>query len=441
MIKKSVKDDREPFEIYAAAREEAEVSFILESLTGPRRLREHTFLGFDPKLIVRFKDGVLSVNGETRNTTNPLSGLRTILRDHKVTETREKYVGGLVGYVSYDFVHRLERLLSSPHQQIYPEYEFGLFTDGMVYNHLSNEAYYFSHGKDRLREILKFPSTEPGRLTVGNSRLDTSQEEFMSWVSSARNDIFEGEIFQVVLSRRERGRFDGDLLSFYKALRSVNPSPYMYFLDFGERIIAGSSPEMLLSVRGRKATSFPIAGTRPLGRDRIEKRRLREELLADEKERAEHNMLVDLARNDLGRVCEIGSVRVPEYMRVEEFSHVQHIVSKVEGRLREDKDAFDALASLFPAGTVSGAPKPRAMEIIQRTEHTARGPYAGIVGYFSLNGNMDSAITIRTLTAHGQEYFIQAGAGIVADSDPEREWWETEHKLGALKAALEEVSS
>jgi anthranilate synthase component 1 len=231
----------------------------------------------------------------------------------------------------------------------------------------------------------------------------------------------------------------GDPLAFYEALRRLNPSPYMYYLDFGMRRVIGASPEMLLRVEDRTATTFPIAGTRPLGTTLVESDRLADDLLADEKERAEHNMLVDLARNDLGRVSVFGSVRVPQYMTVERYSHVQHIVSRVEATLAPGRDALDAFSAVFPAGTVSGAPKPRAMEILHGLEGTARGPYAGVVGYLSLNGNMDTAIAIRTLFADGPTYYMQAGAGIVADSDPAREWLETEHKLGSLKAALSEA--
>jgi anthranilate synthase component 1 len=232
------------------------------------------------------------------------------------------------------------------------------------------------------------------------------------------------------------GQFSGDLLAVYERLRELNPSPYMYYLDFGEVQIAGSSPETLLAVQGDLLVTYPIAGTRPVGSHRKEEEAYKEELLTDEKELAEHNMLVDLARNDIGRVARFGSVKVPEYLQIERFSHVQHIVSRVEGRLLSGKDPLDAFAALFPAGTVTGAPKIRAMEIIAELEESSRGPYAGIVGYFSLNGNMDSAITIRTIFSKDSRLYLQAGAGIVADSIAEREWKETQDKLGALIAAL-----
>lgn len=437
MIRQGLKEWKDPFFLYRAVREQCDQSFFLESLVGPQRFREMTFMGFDPELHVRFKDGRLELNGERVETGDPFQVLRDLLQRHRV-EGQGKYLGGLVGYISYDFVRYLEKL---PPAHLRPtpfaDFEFGLYLDGIVFDHLQGEAFYFSHRKDRLREFLgSYRPPEAAELAVEPLQSDVTQDRYQGWVEEAKEEIRRGEIFQVVLSRKNRARFRGDLMAFYEQLRWINPSPYMYFLDFGDRKVVGSSPEMLVSIQGPRITTFPIAGTRPLGKDMVERRQLREELLADEKERAEHNMLVDLARNDTGRVARFGSVSVPEYMVVEEFSHVQHIVSKVVGDLAPGKDSLDALASLFPAGTVSGAPKVRAMEIIQRLEGVQRGPYAGVVGYLSLNGNLDTAIAIRTLVAHGDDIEIQVGGGIVADSQPEREWMETEHKLAALQSAL-----
>ncbi|MBS7629235.1 anthranilate synthase component I family protein, partial [Candidatus Bathyarchaeota archaeon] len=252
----------------------------------------------------------------------------------------------------------------------------------------------------------------------------------------AKGYISSGEIFQVVLSKRYSFNFEGPLINFYKALRAINPSPYMFYLKMGSRQLVGSSPEMLLRTEGDLLETYPIAGTRPVTDDPERDKLLAEELISDHKERAEHVMLVDLARNDLGKVAEYGSIKIPEFMQVHRYSHVQHIVSRVTGRLRPDRDSFDAFKAMLPAGTVSGAPKPRAMEIIDELEPTRRGPYAGAAGYFSFNGNSDFAITIRTLTANKNEAAIQVGAGIVADSDPDREWLETEHKATALMKAL-----
>ncbi len=432
-----LKEWKDPFYLYRALREHHPVSFFLESLVGPRRFRELSLMGFDPHLVVELRDGTLTANGERVEADRPFDYLRHLLRKYG-SAAEGKYVGGLVGYLAYDFVRYLEkvpdlRLRPSP----FPDFEFGLFLDGIVFDHLRGEAHYFTHGEDRQGALLAdYRPPEPTALAVEAPRPEVPQTEFEGWVEKAKGEIAAGEIFQVVLSRRERARFRGDLMAFYEQLRWINPSPYMYFLDFGERSLVGSSPEMLLNVQGDRVTTFPIAGTRPLGKNMAERRGLRAELLADEKERAEHNMLVDLARNDVGRVSRFGTVGVGEYMTVEEFSHVQHIVSRVEGQLRPDRDPLDALGALFPAGTVTGAPKVRAMEIIEALEPSRRGPYAGVVGYLGLNGNVDTAIAIRTLMATGSDLEIQAGAGIVADSVPEREWMETEHKLEALQAAL-----
>jgi anthranilate synthase component 1 len=274
-------------------------------------------------------------------------------------------------------------------------------------------------------------------LSYDQPKVSVKKEYFEKAVENAKEYVTSGDIFQVVLSKRYEFRFKGNLVKFYSALREINPSPYMYFLKVGDRQIVGSSPEMLVRVDDRVVETFPIAGTRPCVENSSENQRLAKELLSDPKERAEHVMLVDLARNDVGRVSKFGSVHVPEFMTVHRYSHVQHIVSHVAGNLKDDCNCYDALRAVFPAGTVSGAPKIRAMEIIEELEPMRRGPYAGAVGYFSYNGNADFAITIRTLVANKDKAYIQAGGGIVADSVPETEWFETEHKLKALMKALE----
>jgi anthranilate synthase component 1 len=273
-------------------------------------------------------------------------------------------------------------------------------------------------------------------LTFSEPKVNVAKEHYEKAVEKAKEYVTQGDIFQAVLSKRFDFQIQGDLTEFYRALRMINPSPYMYFYKAGSRQIVGSSPEMLARVENRTIETFPIAGTRPVSANAAENRRLARELLADPKECAEHVMLVDLARNDVGKVSKFGSVRVPEFMQVHRYSHVQHIVSRVVGDLKDECDCYDALRAVFPAGTVSGAPKVRAMEIIEELEPTRRGPYAGAVGYFSYNGKMDFAITIRTLFAENNKACIQAGAGIVADSVPEREWFETEQKADALMKAL-----
>ena len=429
----------DPYRLFAASRDRHPHAFLLESLTGPERLREYTFVGFDPEMTISYRAGVLRTNWDTVKTDRPFEVLRRILEERATPDVPGPFVGGLVGYVSFEFVRHLDSVPVHP-SSTFPEFEFGLYLDGVIVDHVRHRTEYFTHGASRADDLPRANGSDHA-FEASDSTPETRPEDFVAGIEAARRYIHEGEAFQVVLSRRERGTMSGDPLAFYEALRRINPSPYMYYLDFGARRVIGSSPEMLLRVQGRTATTFPIAGTRPMGATPEETDRLARDLAGDEKERAEHNMLVDLARNDLGKVCEFGSVQVPQYMEVERYSHVQHLVSRVEGRLAAGKDALDAFGAVFPAGTVSGAPKPRAIEIIHELETAPRGPYAGVVGYFSLNGNMDTAIGIRTLFADGPTYYLQAGAGIVADSDPVRELRETEQKLGGLKAALQEAAA
>jgi anthranilate synthase component 1 len=348
--------------------------------------------------------------------------------------------GGAVGYISYDAVRYWEKLPSKATDDLgFPDVELGVFDDGIVFDHKQKRVYYYYYSENRLAEIqglLKQPIEEE-TLVFQQPKVNMTQSRYEKAVEKAKKYVTQGDIFQVVLSKRFDFNIEGDLTEFYRALRTINPSPYMYFLKSGTRQIVGSSPEMLARTENRTVETFPIAGTRPVATSSVENRRLAKELLADPKERAEHVMLVDLARNDIGKVAKFGSVRVPEFMKVHRYSHVQHIVSQVVGDLKDDLESYDALRSVFPAGTVSGAPKVRAMEIIEELEPTRRGPYAGAVGYFSYNGNADFAITIRTLFADKNRACIQAGAGIVADSVPEREWFETEHKVSALMKALQ----
>jgi anthranilate synthase component 1 len=378
---------------------------------------------------------------------HPLECLRDTLGTHRVTSPTqpllERYNGGLVGYLSYDLVRYLENLPapSRPYRGL--DFELGLFLDGIIYDHDRERAYYFSHAEDRfhvVQEALADDLPLPSGLRLTPFESDMTEAEFTAGVESIGAHIRSGDIYQAVLSRELSTGYRGDLLACYTTLRRINPSPYMFYLDLGSRVIAGSSPEMLGALHNGLVSTCPIAGTRPLGQNNREQERHHHELLKDEKELAEHAMLVDLARNDIGRVAQYGTVSVPDYKRVKRFSHVQHLVSRVEGRLRQKLDALDVLAALFPAGTVSGAPKLRAIEIITGLEQSPRGPYAGALGYLALNGSMDMAITIRTLWADAERIYLRAGAGIVYDSVPKREWVETEHKLAVMKAALEACS-
>jgi len=314
----------------------------------------------------------------------------------------------------------------------------GIFNNGIVFDHREKQAFYYYLNNERSSKIrnLAEESSDFEALSFTSPRVNTEKEQFENSVMKTKEYISSGDIFQAVISKRYEVNFKGDLIHFYKALRRINPSPYMYFLKMGNRCIIGSSPEMLMRVNNDTVETFPIAGTCPRVKDPRQNKLLARELLEDPKEQAEHVMLVDLARNDLGKVSRFGSVHLPEFMTVHQYSHVQHIVSRVVGKLRNDCSSYDALKAIFPAGTLSGAPKVRAMQIIDELEPTRRGPYAGAVGYFSFNGNADFAITIRTLISNENRAYIQVGAGIVADSVPEKEWFETDHKAEALMAAI-----
>lgn len=435
---------RDPLEYFINLFDECQNLYLLESGEGPRKLAEFSFIGFNPNKLIAVKNGTVEVqNGDERRADkcdNPLKPIRNTVMENRV-HVGDRLVGGAVGYVSYDTVRRWEHLTGKPVDDLnFPDVEMGVYDDGLVFNHLEGRAYYYYRGECRFREVEKHLQKPLGNvengLTFTEPKVNVDQEMFEENVKKAKHYIFNGDIFQVVISKRFEFNFQGDLIGFYRQLRRINPSPYMYFLKHGARQVVGSSPEMLARVENGVVETYPIAGTRPKLDNPYLNQVLAEELLSDEKERAEHIMLVDLARNDLGKVCDYGSIQVPEFMVVHQYSHVQHIVSKVTGRLSPQRDSFDVFKAVFPAGTVSGAPKVRAMEIIDELEPTRRGPYAGAVGYFSYNGDADFAITIRTLTADGDKAHIQVGAGIVADSNPTREWIETELKAMALIKAL-----
>jgi len=429
--------------------ESCEYAYVLESVEGPEKLAEYSFVGFDPCIAMSVKDELAEVQDRVNDcknvyrTRDPLPLIRSLVGG-LCEALSPRFVGGAVGYISYDAVRYWERLPEKTFDDFkFPDVELAIYNDGLLFDHKRGEAYYYYYGVNRINMVEEFVKMEPQHepLSFSNLRTNVKKEQFEEAVVRSKEYIASGDIFQVVLSRRIEFNFDGSLIPFYMALRRINPSPYMYFLKMRSRQIVGSSPEMLVRVEGGIVETFPIAGTRPrVPKDPTLDLTLAEELVKDPKECAAHAMLVDLARNDVGKVCEYGSVQVPEFMRVYRYSHVQHMVSRVIGKLKRGLGCYDALKAVFPAGTVTGAPKVRAMEIIEELESVRRGPYAGAVGYFSFNGNADFAITIRTLVAFGRQAFIQVGAGIVADSVPEREWFETEHKASALLEALQKAS-
>jgi anthranilate synthase component I len=435
------------FELFRKIYDAYDKVFILESLVGPKELSEMSVIGFDPEFTVTCDSKTFKVLARKRTllkepVTDPLLRLRELLP--KISDSRFRYVGGAVGYISYDAVRFWEHLPAGRRKGPgFPLLEFGIYLDGILYNHKQNQAYYFYLVKSRLedlRRILARPVTRQSSFSHSKPRRNMTKTRFKDIVKKAKGYVYDGDVFQVVLAKSLEFTIEGSLMRLYESLRLVNPSPYMYLLKMSGRSIIGSSPEMLMRVTDDFVETFPIAGTRPVVNDSARNEKLAKDLLKDEKELAEHTMLVDLARNDIGRVCKFGTVRVKELMTVKRFSHVQHIVSHVTGQLQEGRDSFDALRAVFPAGTVSGAPKVRAMEVIDELEPTLRGPYAGALGYFSFNGSCDFAITIRSLFVNKTKGYIQSGAGIVMDSDPSTEWTETEHKANAMLTALKNAS-
>ena len=426
--------------------------FLLESVEGGERLARYSFLGFGEALVVRLVDEVLQVGDESWPVPAELDGLLDLFR--KALElapepgrgTDLPFTGGLVGATAYDIVRRFERVPSKAALRSgHPEALWVAPKSMLVFDHVSHRIALLHDGPDE--ERLKLRTEVIGALAggvpyqrsgghVGPATATLSPDEYKAGVDRVREYIGAGDCYQLVLSSAWEGETDVDPFLVYRALRQLNPSPYLYFCQFDDLAIVGSSPEALVKLQGRKATLRPIAGTRPRGATRAEDLAHEEALLADPKEASEHVMLVDLARNDLGRVAVPGSVTVGPYRVIERYSHVMHIVSGVEGILAPGYDQFDLFAATFPAGTVVGAPKVRAMEIIDELEPIRRGLYAGTVGYFGHGDTMDQAIAIRTLVVGGGRYFYQSGAGIVADSDPDYEHREINAKGAALGAAL-----
>ncbi|MDY0384660.1 anthranilate synthase component I [Trichlorobacter sp.] len=441
-------------------------SFLLESIEGGEKWARYSFLGASPSLIVRSKGQRVELvrNGaiEQREVVDPTTVVREILSQYQPVEVAglPRFVGGAVGYLGYDMVRHFEQLPTGLPDTIGAWDSLFMITDSLLIfdnvkqkiqvvatAHLDGslsleEAYQQAVARidglvAQLRSPLSVsPVTRPASSTVGFSS-NMTQAGFEAAVERCKEYVRAGDIIQIVLSQRFSGDLTVDPFDIYRVLRTTNPSPYMFFLRCDDTTVVGASPEVMVRKEGRKVELRPIAGTRPRGATVEDDAQLAEELLADPKERAEHVMLVDLGRNDLGRVCRSGSVEVSELMVIERYSHVMHIVSNVRGELLADRDAFDLVRATFPAGTLSGAPKIRAMQIIDELEPLRRGVYGGAVGYISYSGNMDLAIAIRTLVVRDGKVHLQAGAGIVADSDPTAEWQETVNKAMAVRRAIE----
>ncbi len=441
-------------------------SYLLESAPGDGRWGRYSFIGFKPhSAVISLGSEVRVLHGEEiktiEGTKNPLQVLRKVMGDFRLVAAEDlpPLQGGFVGYCNYDLVRTWEDHVDTPPETSEtPELHFIFARRMIVFDHLTHRMKVLAFAVVREGADLKALYQEACRevdetlhdlnhplppkenqvpLELPGMRSNFTKEGFQEAVRKAKNHIVAGDVIQVVLSQRFSGEVAGDDFLLYRSLRSVNPSPYMFYLRFGETILIGSSPEVLVRLRDRKVELRPIAGTRRRGKNHEEDQSLVAELLADPKERAEHIMLVDLGRNDVGKVAVPGSVHVPQLMEVERYSHVMHIVSQVEGELKSACDAFDLFMAGFPAGTVTGAPKVRAMQIIRDVEPSSRGPYAGAVGYFGFNGHMDFCITIRTVTIAKGRLSVQVGAGIVADSSPEKEYDETLRKAAAMFEAID----
>ena len=426
------------FQIYNKISRNYSHSFLFESLSGPEVLSETSVMGFDPKIILKgYSDKVEIITKDktqTIQTTDPFAELKKLLG--KYDDQRYRYLGGAVGVVNYDAV-RLVEDIDDANETSEPLMEFGIYDDGIIYDNVHKKLFYFYHDENRFDKLIMNEDTF-GNFKSSEVIPNMNKDEFSNIVNKAKKYIHDGDIFQVVLSRKFAFDVTGDNLTLYKTLRKLNPSPYMYHLKQDTKTIIGASPEMLVRITDDKVETFPIAGTRKITDNEEKNQQLADELIHDEKELAEHTMLVDLGRNDIGRVCKYGTVHPESLMQIKQFSHVQHIVSHVVGNLAPENDMFDAFQAVFPAGTVSGAPKVRAMQIINDLETETRGPYAGAVGYFSYNGCCDFAIAIRSIFIENNKGFVQSGAGIVSDSVAENEFKETEHKAGAMLQALKE---
>lgn len=476
VYKEIVGDLETPVSAYFRLASEGKYSFLLESVEGEEKIARYSFIAKDPELILETKNDIAKITRITKRkievetysiSDSPLGFIREIMNPYKFVNLPDlpRFCGGMVGYMSYDIVRFFEKIPQKTKDDLkLPDCLLVLAQNLIIFDHLNHKIkivncvpipenstdkqktalYKKAHRRiDQTINELNTPLhiqknyTKKKSQKPINLKSNFTLPQFKKAVNEAKKQIRAGEIIQVVLSQRFSVNIKGDPFDIYRTLRSLNPSPYMFYLNFDSIKIIGASPEPLVRCENGMVETRPIAGTRPRGKTEKEDKKYEEELLKDPKERAEHIMLVDLGRNDLGRVCKKGSVKLSEFMKIERYSHVMHIVSNVVGQLKQGKDNLDVLKAAFPAGTLSGAPKIRAMEIIEDLESMRRGPYGGCIGYFSFSGNLDTCITIRTIIAHKNKAYIQAGAGIVADSNPSKEYQETINKAKAQLKAIE----
>ncbi len=453
-------DIRTPIEVLRRLKSVSRHCYMLESMESADRWGRYTFLGYDPRLELTCTDGVLRIDAGTElavENADPAVYIRRMIEENRSPriEGMPPFTGGLVGYFSYDYIKYTEPglKLDAEDEENFKDVDLMLFDKVIVFDHLRQTIILIVNIKadgaeENYRKALRelddmaslvtegTPAQIPSLKIKSDFRPLFQKKEYCCMVEKAKQYIREGDIFQVVLSNRLEAEAEGSLFDTYRVLRTANPSPYMFYLSSDDIEIAGASPETLVKLENGRLYTFPLAGTRPRGKTEEEDRRLEEELLADPKELAEHNMLVDLGRNDIGRISRFGTVKVEKYMWVERFSHVMHIGSTVSGEIREDKTVLDAVGAVLPAGTLSGAPKIRACEIINELENNKRGIYGGAIGYIGFAGNLDTCIAIRIAFRKNGRVFVRSGAGIVADSVPEKEYQECINKARAVTDAL-----
>ena len=450
-------DVKTPIEVLRILKNVSSHCYILESVSDHEKWGRYTFLGFDPKLEITCHDGNVKVGSLSFTGENPDKYIRQILSDYKSPrfDWLPPFTGGLVGYFSYDYLKYSEPTLNfdAPDTEQFKDVDLMLFDKVIAFDNfrqkivlivnISLKDYESEYNRAKLElkmleELIRSgtPKNEPAGTLRSDFKPIFDKDVYCDMVNKAKKHIYEGDIFQIVLSNRLEADFEGSLLNTYRILRTVNPSPYMFYFSSSDMEVAGASPETLVKLENGVLHTFPLAGTRPRGKTEAEDKRLEEELLADPKELAEHNMLVDLGRNDIGRVSEFGTVCVEKYHCIERYSHVMHIGSTVRGEIAKNKDAVDALRSVLPAGTLSGAPKIKACQLINDLEKNKRGIYGGAIGYLDFTGNMDTCIAIRIAYKKNGKVFVRSGAGIVADSVPENEYQECINKAAAVVNAL-----
>ena len=439
----TIASDCDFFDLFKKIEKQFDTCFMLESLGEDSFISRHSIIGFDPEKIIWAEEKTLFIqerDGQCSQyqSDNPYYLLRELVPQDVISR---KYAGGLTGYIGYDSMNYFEPTLNLQRSDMFEAFKFGLYKDGLILDKMTGEVIYFYYTDSRLDLVESLIAQE----YVGNGELEITpmgetmtREEHADAVMKVKQDIIDGKIFQTEVGFKKRFKLEGDTINIYEQLREVNPSPQMYYVKFGEQKLIGASPELLFRLRQGEMETFPLAGTAKRGATEDEDRALARVLLNDPKEIAEHNMIVDLHRNDIGRVAQFGTVKVRSLMDIKRFSHVQHISSEIVGIIAENEDMFSALASNFPAGTLTGAPKIEAMKVIDELELDGRGPYGGAVGHFSFNGDCAFAIPIRTVFANGEEAYVQTCGGNVYDSNPEDEYEEIRRKFAGTKKVLDQ---